>query len=482
MKRYRAALGVALTTTLFLLLFAASALAASKPSVGLKATPSSVTIGQASKLTGTVKHPKSSAKKVTILDQVGTAWKSLTTAKLSSKHAFSVKVALTRAGTWRLKAQYKAGSTKVFSKVVIVTVKTWTAVSAGWAHTMALKSDGTLWAWGDNGYGALGLGSTAASDKNSPTQVDPGSTWKAVSTGCDYTVAIKSDGTLWAWGENNYGQLGLGSADGNAHPTPTQVASGTTWKAVSCGQCDTLAIKSDGTLWGWGSNGDGELGLNSTSQTNAPAQVGSVNTWTAVSSGFGYSLALRSDGSLWSCGDNSRGELGLGNPPDETHTFAQVDAGTTWAGVAVSSSDWYTVAIKSDGTLWGCGHNDSYQLGLGSGHSSDKMNLTQVGSVNTWKTLSCGYNYNLAVKSDGTLWGWGSTTSGNLGQGTMDSTLAVPTQVGSAKTWASVSAGYEQTLAIKADGSLWAWGDNFYGSLGLGNYTDKDVPTEVTGQ
>ena len=106
MKRYRAALGVALTTTLFLLLFAASALAASKPSVGLKATPSSVTIGQASKLTGTVKHPKSSAKKVTILDQVGTAWKSLTTAKLSSKHAFAVKVMLTPAGTWRLEAQY----------------------------------------------------------------------------------------------------------------------------------------------------------------------------------------------------------------------------------------------------------------------------------------------------------------------------------------------------------------------------------------
>jgi alpha-tubulin suppressor-like RCC1 family protein len=80
------------------------------------------------------------------------------------------------------------------------------------------------------------------------------------------------------------------------------------------------------------------------------------------------------------------------------------------------------------------------------------------------------------------LWGWGSTTSGNLGQGTMDSTLAAPTQVGSAKTWASVSAGYEQTLAIKSDGSLWAWGDNFYGSLGLGNYTDKDIPTEITGK
>ncbi len=160
----------------------------------------------------------------------------------------------------------------------------------------------------------LGLGTTSA-DKNSPTQVDPGSTWKAVSAGSDYTLAIKADGTLWAWGENNDGQLGLGTADTNAHPTPTQVAPGTTWKAVSAGQYDTLAIRSDGTLWAWGSNGDGELGLGSTTQTDAPAQVGGLNTWTAVSSGYGYTLALRSDGSLWGCGDNSRGELGLGIPP-----------------------------------------------------------------------------------------------------------------------------------------------------------------------
>ncbi len=137
MKRYCIALGFALTTAVFLLLSAA-ALASTKPSVSLKATPSSVTVGQTLKLTGTVTHPKSGVKSVTILKKVASKWVSLATAKLSSKRTFAVKETFA-AGSWRLKARYKAGSTTVYSKVVTVTVKTWTAVSAGYRHTMALK-------------------------------------------------------------------------------------------------------------------------------------------------------------------------------------------------------------------------------------------------------------------------------------------------------------------------------------------------------
>ena len=477
MKRYHVALGVALTTAALLLLFSASALAATKPSVSLKTKPSSVTIGEALQLTGTVTHPKSGVKSVTLLRQVGTTWQSLTTAKLSSKHTFAVKVMLTPAGTWRLEAQYKVSGIKVRSKVVTVTVKAWTAVSAGWTHTLALKSDGTLWAWGDNGYGDLGLGNTG--EKNSPTQVDPGSTWKAVSAGWDYTLAIKSDGTMWAWGENNDGQLGLGSADGNAHPSPTQVDPGTTWKAVSCGQYDTLAIKSDGTLWAWGYDTDGELGLGNTAEATSPRQVGGADTWASVSSGYGYTLALQSNGSLWGCGSDSRGELGLAATSGTYNTPTAIDAGISWAAVSVSAFDWYTMAIKSDGSLWACGHNDADQLGLGD--TTDRATLTQVDPGSIWKAVSCGGGCTLAVKSDGSLWAWGSTTSGNLGLGSMDSTVATPTRVGMAGNWTSVSAGYEQTLALKSDGSLWAWGDNFYGDLGLGNTSNRDTPTEVGG-
>jgi alpha-tubulin suppressor-like RCC1 family protein len=475
-KRYRIASGVALTATLFMLLFSATALAAAKSSVSLKASPSRVTVGQALKLTGTVAHTRSGFKTVTILKEMGTKWQTLATAKLSSKHAFAVKETLA-AGKWHFRARYKAGSKTVLSKVVTVTVDTWTAVSAGYRHTMALKSDGTLWAWGNNDSGQLGLGNTTA--KDSPTQVEPGSTWKVVSAGWDYTLAIKTDGSLWAWGVNNYGQLGLGAADGNVHATPTQVAPGTTWKAVSCGMYDTLAIQSNGSLWAWGWNESSNLGLGNQNEVNTPTQVGGLTTWTSVSSGDGYTLAIQSNGSLWGCGDNMVGELGLGNS-DGVDIMTAVNPASTWAAAATCGSDSYSLVIKSDGSLWGCGRNDSYELGIGS-DASNPNTLTAVDPGSTWKSVSCGDDCTLAVKTDGSLWAWGFTTSGNLGLGHTGQTVTSPTRVGTGHTWTSVSAGYEQTVALKSDGSLWAWGDNFYGDLGLGNWLDKDVPTEVGG-
>lgn len=427
MNRYRIALVIALTTVALLLLPTAGALAAAKPTVSLKAAARTATIGQTVLLKGVVGHPKAGVKTLVILEQSGKKWLHLATAKLTAKHAFAAKVALTRTGSWRLLALYKAGSMTVRSKVVVITVNAWAGVSCGQFHTMALKTDGTLWAWGANDSGQLGLKNTA--ERNSPTQVEPGSTWKAVSCGQDFTLAIKSNGTLWAWGDNSDGQLGLGTADNHVHPTPAQVGTASDWTAVSCGYVDTLAVQSNGTLWGWGSNGNGELGVNNTNQTNTPTQVGSATTWTAVS---------------------------------------------------VSGTDWYTLAIQ-DGTLWAFGHNDDYQLGLGSNNTNDETTPTQVGTDSTWKAVSGGGGFNLAVKADGSLWSWGYSSSGNLGLGHMSQTVTSPTRVGTGHAWTAVSCGYEQTMVLRSDGTLWACGDSFWGDLGLGNTPDKDVPTEIGG-
>ena len=478
MNRYRIALVIALTTVALLLLPTAGALAAAKPTVSLKAAARTATIGQTVLLKGVVGHPKAGVKTLVILEQSGKKWLHLATAKLTAKHAFAAKVALTRTGSWRLLALYKAGSMTVRSKVVVITVNAWAGVSCGQFHTMALKTDGTLWAWGANDSGQLGLKNTA--ERNSPTQVEPGSTWKAVSCGQDFTLAIKSNGTLWAWGDNSDGQLGLGTADNHVHPTPAQVGTASDWTAVSCGYVDTLAVQSNGTLWGWGSNGNGELGVNNTNQTNTPTQVGSATTWTAVSCGNGYTLAIQRNGTLWGSGDNMRGQLGLGVPPDSTDTMTQVGSATTWPADSVSGTDWYTLAIQ-DGTLWAFGHNDDYQLGLGSNNTNDETTPTQVGTDSTWKAVSGGGGFNLAVKADGSLWSWGYSSSGNLGLGHMSQTVTSPTRVGTGHAWTAVSCGYEQTMVLRSDGTLWACGDSFWGDLGLGNTPDKDVPTEIGG-
>ncbi len=449
-----------------------AALATTRPHVSLTASPHTVAIGGSIHLSGSVSHASSRSKSVVILKNVGGSWRKLTTAKLSSSHRFSVSVTL-GAGTWRLEAEYRVGSTKVTSKGVKLYVRTWTHVACGWAHTVALRSDGSLWAWGDHDRGQLGLGAITA-DRDSPAEVDAGTTWQAVSCGYDFTVAIRSDGTLWAWGDNDTGELGLG--DETQKDSPTEVEPGTTWQAVSCGYDDTVAVRSDGTLWGWGGDSDGELGLGGTSLKDSPTQIGTDAAWAAVSCGYGYTMALQTDGSLWGAGDNMDGELGLG-ATDEVDTFTAIATGQTWKGVSTSGTDWYTTAVRSDGTLWGCGHNDEYQLGLGN-DASDPHTLTQIGSAGTWTASSCGYNFTLGVRADGTLWAWGSASAGELGLGTA-SEAETPAQVGGATTWKSVSCGLEQTLAIRSDGTLWAWGDGLFGSLGIGNWVDKDVPTEV---
>jgi alpha-tubulin suppressor-like RCC1 family protein len=183
-------------------------------------------------------------------------------------------------------------------------------------HSLAIKKDGTLWAWGYNEYGQLGLGSV---DKNPhPTPVQVGSGYAAVTAGYEYygySLGVKADGTLWAWGRNRYGQLGLGSADLHAHPTPVQVGSATNWLAVAGGGGYTLALQDDGSLWAWGSNSWGELGLGS-SDVNphpTPVRVGSATGWVAVASGGNHSLGVKADGSLWAWGDNLYGDLGLGD-------------------------------------------------------------------------------------------------------------------------------------------------------------------------
>jgi alpha-tubulin suppressor-like RCC1 family protein/pimeloyl-ACP methyl ester carboxylesterase len=336
----------------------------------------------------------------------------------------------------------------------------WKAAFVGPGDTLAIESDGTLWAWGWNDDSQLGLGDTA--EHPAPTQVGDATNWATVACGYDHTLGLRTDSTLWAWGRNSYGSLGLG--DSPAHrDIPTQVDSARDWASVSAGENDSLALKTDGTLWAWGWNWHGELGLGDTSNRSVPTQVGRATDWVAVSEGLWHTVALKRDGTLWAWGYNDVGQLGLGDTIDRVLP-TQVGIATDW--VAISAGYHYSCALKRDGTLWAWGWNCNSQLGLGD--SADRFAPTQVAGGHDWEAVAAGLFQSVALRRDGTLWNWGDTTSSR-----------VPAQMGSSTDWLSVCEGYYHTLALKTDGTLWAWGSNGHGELGLGDTISHYTPTQV---
>jgi alpha-tubulin suppressor-like RCC1 family protein len=318
-----------------------------------------------------------------------------------------------------------------------------------------------LWAWGENTYGQLGLGNTTS--YSSPVQVGSLTNWKQISMGYYSNLGIKTDGTLWSWGWNFQGELGLN--DTSNRNSPVQVGSLTNWKQISNGSYSILAIKTDGTLWAWGLNDKGQLGLGNTTPYSSPVQVGSLTNWKTVSCGYTTAVAIKTDGTLWAWGQNAYGGLGLGNTTSYSSPI-QVGSLTGWKS-AISINNAF-VAIKTDGTLWSCGYNASGQLGLG--NTTPYSSPVQVGSLTNWKQISpsAGYSSRFyhAIKTDGTLWGWGYNASGQLGLGDLNSRSS-PVQVGSLTNWKQISSSYAGNVAaVKTDGTLWAWGDNNSGENG----------------
>jgi alpha-tubulin suppressor-like RCC1 family protein len=368
-----------------------------------------------------------------------------------------------------------------------IQVGNWLSVSAGYNNTVAIKTNGTLWTWGYNTQGQLGINDTA--NRSSPVQVGSGTTWASVSFGSDssggtgHIVAIKTDGTLWSWGYNTYGALGL--SDTANRSSPVQVGSLTNWASVSAGNSHTAAIKTDGTLWTWGSNGDGQLGLNTAPSSGlSPRQVGSLTNWASVSAGSGttagsgFTAAIKTDGTLWTWGQYQNGKLGTNQNYTHMSSPVQVGSLTNWSKVSAGVD--HAAAIKTDGTLWTWGLNNAGQLGLNDvGGYTYRSSPVQVASGTTWSKVSAGNIYTVAIKTDGTLWAWGYGGNGQLGQNNNTANISSPTQVGTLTTWTSVSAGCKGTDGIKTDGTLWAWGYNAYGTLGQNNTTSRSSPVQV---
>ena len=352
----------------------------------------------------------------------------------------------------------------------------------GTAYTFGvLPYFGTLWSWGDNESGNAGDNSVI--DRSSPVQV-PGTNWKAMSGGAQSQLGVKDDGTLWGWGSNGSGQLGQNNK--TYYSSPVQVGSDTTWSTsidkiahTSTGTSDdpsSAVIKTDGTLWTWGDNEQGELGHNSRTHKSSPKQVPGT-TWKNVSAnGFSYH-ATKTDGTLWSWGRALDGVLG-NNLPDNTRQSSptQVGSDTTW-DIVYANDEFSTSAIKTDGTLWCWGSNERGQLGQN--NRTKYSSPVQVPGT-TWSKGQYGSSRKsrAAIKTDGTLWMWG-WNNGGLGQNNLTQ-YSSPVQV-PGTTWSSVSLSYQSTIAVRTDGTLWAWGDNGQGQLGDNqtNPAEKSSPIQI---
>lgn len=336
------------------------------------------------------------------------------------------------------------------SPVQVGALTNWSSVATGGtAFSVAVKTDGTLWSWGNNYKGQLGLGIYGSGTYySSPKQIGALTNWIYSACGDTFAAAIKTDGTLWTWGNNLYGQLGLNSSGAyQTKASPNQVGALTNWSSISCGFANMLAVKTDGTLWSWGRNNNGQLGNSNTSNYSSPIQIGALTTWLKVVSGSYHSLAIKTDGTLWSWGNNGIGNLGLGNTTYYSSP-KQIGALTTWTINNITKTlGSSSLALKSDGTLWSWGYNAQGQLGLG--NATNYSSPKQVGLLTDWLRVSGGPYHTLAVKTGGTLWSWGYGPGGALGLGN-ETSYSSPKQVGALTTWTKVSAGGNFSMAIKS--------------------------------
>ncbi|GAA3928939.1 hypothetical protein [Hymenobacter algoricola] len=315
----------------------------------------------------------------------------------------------------------------------------WSGVTSGSSHMLALRTDGTLWGWGYNTYSQLGDGTITT--RVSPVLIPvpaaaaAGTTWTQVSSREYHTLALRSDGSLWAWGYNVYGQLGDNTTTTRplavAVTTPAGAAAGTTWTQITTGRAHSLALRSDGSLWAWGYNNYGALGDGSTTTravpTAVPTPAGAAagTRWTSISGGDDFSLALRSDGTLWAWGYNAFGQLGdasttLSRVPIAVITPGTVGAGTRWTQVAAGTN--HASALRSDGSLWAWGYNNYGQLGDNT--TANRSTPVRETSNNTWSMLTADQNNTLAVQTGtGLIFGTGYNGYGQLGTGSTNNTL-----------------------------------------------------------
>jgi alpha-tubulin suppressor-like RCC1 family protein len=356
-------------------------------------------------------------------------------------------------------------------------------VAAGGAHSLARSANGaTVWAWGDNRYGQLGLGSTTSTAI--PAVIGGLTGVRALAAGADHSLALKDDGTVWAWGRNVAGAIGDGTQTDRLAP---QLVGGLTDViAIAAGDGRSFALRADGSLWGWGENSTGALGIGSQNNAPTPTQVGQfVGGFAgivAVAAGARHTLALRSDGRVFVAGEVAVPQL---NGPSVLASPAALDGLALITSVAAGNG--FSVSLDINGKLWSWGVNGSGQLGLGNTTPRAlplSIDRSQAGTgLLPALRLAAGNDFAAARSLDGSALSWGADASGQLGDGAASTGATAPTRVASLfGPVLDIATGHAHALAVRADGTVYSWGANAAGQLGIGSSeAQRAEPVQIPG-
>ncbi len=344
-------------------------------------------------------------------------------------------------------------------------------IVAGWSHSLAIDPTQTIWSWGVNSSGQLGLGDIQ--DRWVAERVEvTGPGWVSFAAGSRHTCAIRSDKTLWCWGVNVHGQLGVGDTD--TRNVPTRVGTDADWEEVVCGGLHTCARRTDNSVWCFGADPVGQLGLGDavTGDQWLPQQVPGPTTWTRLTAKARHTCGLRDDLSLWCWGDNSDGQLGLGDEGNFRTSPERVGTGDTWDRLGAGIL--HTCAIDLDDELYCWGANGNGQLGLGD--TDPRTQPARVGTDSDWSSAAGGFAHSCGLRGDA-LYCWGDGAMGKLGLGDSEPRL-VPTEVG-AGGWAELALGGDHSCGRRAGGLVQCWGANAWGMVGSGDTSPRDLPNPV---
>lgn len=357
----------------------------------------------------------------------------------------------------------------------------WDTIIAGPWHNCGL-AQGRAYCWGSNEYGQLGTGDTE--NRFVPTLVAGGHSFTTLALGDNFTVALDANGKAYAWGRNDQGQLGDGTTA--ERTTPTEVAGDHSFTAISAGNSHVVALTEDGTPLTWGRNSNGQLGDGGMPRDHlVPGPVFGSDilgeTFTAVSAGYSFTMALRSDSTLYTWGENRYGQLGHGDrvlTRNEPRPVIDQDTGLPMKFIAIDAGDYHAVALDTNGRGWSWG--EGFLGRLGNGTTTVSPYPSRVSGDIEFAWIGAGGSHTMGIGTDGTVWGWGEGLQGQLGNGTKDR-YNVPTMIAQIQGFILLSPGSSHTLGLNAIGMAYAWGWNVNGVLGDGGLEDQATPVPVLG-